>query len=89
MFYIGAYHDGRFQTEPDQNCRSSKLQSHGDNEKVICCANSLTETNALINFYNRLGGNANWNNKWNIDSCPCLDNWYGIKCNKKGYTSST
>ena len=40
---IGAYTDGRFQSEPDKPCRKSKQQSHGDTEQVICCAAPLTE----------------------------------------------
>jgi len=25
-----------------------------------------------------------WTNKWDITTDPCVDDWYGIRCTRKG-----
>ena len=49
----------------------------------------LEQRDALVSLFHHTAG-ANWRVSWDIssDSDPCLDEWYGVQCDRKGNVRS-
>lgn len=78
----GTWKHGRWQANPPGDAKSSSSNLHHRFE----CMTTAAELSALTDFHTTTIG-ANWINKWDISKkpCPCIGNWHGVECDRKGH----
>jgi len=50
---------------------------------LVCAQTTNREKAGLVAIYNSTGG-ANWRSGWDINTDPCINSWFGVKCRPIG-----